>query len=309
MVSPPVLPRSLIDFGRVFPDDEACRALLVSLRWPVGFVCSRCGGRTAWERQGRELFLCRSCRAETSVLAGTVLHRTRLRLRTWFLAAYLVATTGGLNSIELGRMLGIADQETNWLLLRRLRAAMAGGLREPLQGEVEADETYVGAPEHGGRGRPQSGSRRVTVLVLAEAGAARSRMRGVPDAKADTILPVIAALVAPGATVTTDGLTSYLGLPALGFTHRRLPHPPGGMKAGSFHSTPHADGAMSNFKRWVLATYHKPPANLGPYLDEFCFRAEFSGRRDAAFGVLLGLLARPTADASQASSRILRAAT
>jgi transposase-like protein len=191
----------------------------------------------------------------------------------------------------LGRTLGIADQETNWLLLRRLRSAMGTALTEPLRGEVEADETFVGAPEHGGRGRPRSGSRKVTVLVLAETGSARARMRVVPDAKADTLLPVIVALVEPGATITTDGLTSYLGLPAQGFVHRRLPHPPGGMRAGSFHSTPHADGAMSNFKRWVLATYHKPPANLDPYLDEFCFRAEFSGRRDEAFGTLLGLLA------------------
>jgi transposase-like protein len=295
MVSLFVPPRSLADFGRVFPDDEACRSALVSLRWPDGFVCPRCGGRSAWERRDRGLFLCRSCRAETSVLAGTVLHRTRLPLPTWFLAAYLVATTGGLNSLEIGRTLGIADQETAWLLLRRLRSVMSQGLADPLRGEVEADETYVGAPEPGSRGRPRSRSRKVTVLVLAEAGSARTRMKVVPDAKADTLLPVIAASVEPRATVTTDGLSSYLGLPTLGFTHRRLPHPPGGMKAGSFHSTPHADGAMSNFKRWVLATYHKPPANLGPYLDEFCFRAEFSGRRDEAFGALLGLMAQKAA--------------
>lgn len=287
-------PRSLGDFGRVFPDDEVHRSLLVS-PWPDGFVCPRYAGRTAGARGSRGLFLCRSCRAEASVLAGTVLHRTRLPLRTWFLAAFLVATTGGLNALEPGRTLGIADQETAWLLLRRLRSVMGAAIREPLRGEVEADETYVGAPEPGTRGRQRDASRKVLVLVLAQAGSARAWMRVVPDVKADTLLPVIAGAVEPGATITTDGLQSYRGLPALGFVHRRLPHPPDDMKAGSFHATPHADGAMSNFKWWVLGTYHKPPANLGPYLDEFCFRAEFSGRRDAAFGALLGLMAQEAA--------------
>jgi transposase-like protein len=170
---------------------------------------------------------------------------------------------------------------------------MGAALGEPLRGDVEADETYVGAPEPGRRGRQRDGSRKVLVLVLAEAGSVRARMRIVPDARAETLLPVIAASVEPGSAITTDGLQSYRSLPALGFVHRRLPHTAGGMKAGSFHSTPHADGAMSNLKRWLLATYHKPPADLGPYLDEFCFRAEFSGRRDAAFGALLGLMAPP----------------
>lgn len=293
MISQVALPRSLPEFARAFPDEDASRAALTGLRWPDGFACPRCGGREAWERRGRDLLLCRSCRAETSVLAGTVLHRSRLPLRTWLLAAFLIATTSGLNSIELGRALGIADQETSWLVLRRLRSAMSGALGERLRGAVEADETFLGAPEHRGRGRPRAGSRKVTVLVLAEAGSARARMLVVPDAKAVSLLPVIEGRVTPGATVTTDGLTSYLGLPALGFAHRRLPHPPGGMKAGSPHSTPHADAAMSNYKRWVLGTYHKPPTDPQPYLDEFCFRAEFSGRRDAAFGALLAAMARP----------------
>lgn len=287
MATQVVLPRSLPEFARAFPDEDACRAVLTTLRWPDGFRCPRCGGRQAWERRDRGLLLCRSCRAEASLLAGTVLHRSRLPLRTWLLAAFLVATTSGVNSIELGRALGIADQETNWLVLRRLRTAMSGALGAPLRSPVEADETFLGAPEPRRRGRPSAGSRKVTVLVLAEAGSARTRMRVVPDARAASLLPVVAAHVEPGATVATDGLTSYLGLPSLGFAHRRLPHPPGGMRAGSPHSTPHADAAMSNYKRWVLGTYNKPPADPQPYLDEFCFRAEFSGRRDAAFGALL----------------------
>ena len=68
------------------------------------------------------------------MLAGTVLHRSRLPLRTWLLAAFLVATTSGMNSLELGRALGIADQETAWLVLRRLRAAMSGAIAGPLRG-------------------------------------------------------------------------------------------------------------------------------------------------------------------------------
>lgn len=220
--------------------------------------------------------------------------QSRLPLRARLLAALPVAATLGLSSLELGGALGVPDQEATWLALRRLRSAMGGALGGPPRGEAEADVTILGAPGHRRRGRPGEGSRKVTVLVIAAAGSARVRMRVVPDARAVSLLPVIGALVEPGATATADGLTSCPGLPALGLAHRRLPRPPGGMRASPFHSTPHADAAMSNRKQRALGTCRKPPADPQPYLDEFCSRAESSGRRDAALGAVLTAMMRPT---------------
>jgi hypothetical protein len=39
-------------------------------------------------------FGCKGCGKETSVTAGTVMHRTHLPLGVWFWAAYLVAPSG-----------------------------------------------------------------------------------------------------------------------------------------------------------------------------------------------------------------------
>jgi len=74
--------------------------------------------------------------------AGTVLHRTRVRLTQRFWAAYLVATqTPGFSALQLQRQLGIRRYETAWAMLQKLRRAMVRPNREPLKERVEVDET------------------------------------------------------------------------------------------------------------------------------------------------------------------------
>jgi len=85
-------PLTLCAFYRRFHDDDACLHYLVETRWPDGFRCPKCGGSDAGRLATRRVWVCRSCRHHTSATAGTVLHRTRLPLTTWFAAAYLVAS-------------------------------------------------------------------------------------------------------------------------------------------------------------------------------------------------------------------------
>jgi hypothetical protein len=76
---------------------------------------------------------------------GTVMHGTRTPLRLWYRAAYLVAThTPGISAVQLQRQLAIGRYETAWLILQKLRRAMVAPEHEPLKGEVEVDETFVG---------------------------------------------------------------------------------------------------------------------------------------------------------------------
>src|SRR4051812_25016673 len=88
----PDFPRTLAEFQGRFASEADCRRYLVACRWPDGFRCPRCGEPDAYELAGRELLQCRACRHQTSVTAGTVLHRTHVPLRLWFAAAYLVTT-------------------------------------------------------------------------------------------------------------------------------------------------------------------------------------------------------------------------
>lgn len=90
----------------------------------------------------------------------------------------------------------------------------------------------------------------------------------------------------------TDGHTGYNRLPAAGFRWTRVPHPAGGLKAGGAgRAAPAVDGAISLFRRWLLGTYNKPPADYGPYLAEFSFRSEFRGRPDLAIATPHALVA------------------
>src|SRR4051794_41922637 len=85
-------PRSLPDFERRFPDEAACAEWLLERRWGSGFACPACGHDRFW-RLGRKVLTlqCRACRRETSVTAGTGMHRSPPPLKIWFTAPRLVA--------------------------------------------------------------------------------------------------------------------------------------------------------------------------------------------------------------------------
>jgi hypothetical protein len=139
------VPRSLGEFETRFPDDLACAGWLLAKRWPDGFRCPACGHDHGWELgRGVVLIECTRCHKQTSVTAGTVLHRSHLPLKTWFLAAWLVAThKNGISARQLWLQLGLGSYKTAWLLLAKLRRAMVDPDRSPLGGLVEVDETSI----------------------------------------------------------------------------------------------------------------------------------------------------------------------
>src|SRR3569833_1979644 len=102
-------PGSLPEFEAQFPDAAACARWLFGKRGPDGFRCPGCGHAKGWELgRGTLLVECARCRRQTSVTAGTVLHRSHLPLKLWFLAAWLVVLLlFGLLVWLLGLQLGL----------------------------------------------------------------------------------------------------------------------------------------------------------------------------------------------------------
>src|SRR5580693_4360501 len=85
--------RSLAELQNSFPDEESCAAFLFKQRWPDGFVCPGCGKRRVVGLKSRpRLHECLDCGRQTSVTAGTTMHRSKLPLTTWFWAAHLMRT-------------------------------------------------------------------------------------------------------------------------------------------------------------------------------------------------------------------------
>ena len=129
--------RSLNEFQTSFPDETSCAAFLFERRWPQGFVCPACGGgRAALLKSRAHTYECLDCGRQTSITAGTAMHRSKLPLTVWFWAAHLMAThSNGMSAVQLGAQLGIT-YKTAWLLAQKLRRSMIDPQREPLEGVV-----------------------------------------------------------------------------------------------------------------------------------------------------------------------------
>ena len=291
VVGRPAFPRSIVEFQRRFPDDDACRAYLFASRWPGGFRCPRCRGRAVGAEHRRQLWQCKRCGFQVSATAGTVMHKTRTPLSLWFWAAYLVAThTPGISALQLQRQLGISRYETAWLTLHKLRRAMVAPERSPLTGEVEVDETLVGGRHSERRGgRQRDGKALVGVLVeVRGAGSGRLRLQVLPDASQQTLTRWVKALVGSGAIVHTDGWDGYGKLAGAGYDHQ--PRLQRRRQPDEQKLLPRAHRASANLKTWLQGTHRGvSPEHLQVYLDEFVFRHNRRRTPMAAFQTLLGL--------------------
>jgi len=292
----PGFPKNLREFHRQFATESACQEYLAASRWPDGFVCPRCGHRRAYPMPAHRRWQCIGCRYQVSLTAGTILHNTKTPLTTWFWAAYLTVTDKrGISALLLQRQLGLRRYETAWMLLHKLRRAMVNAAREPLHGEVEIDDTWVGGVQPGIRGSRQLKGRKAAIVLVAveKRGETSNRLRMavIPDFTQATMLAFVQRHVAPGSTIYTDGLKSFGSLPVAGVRHVARTQPTKtALHRGARSVVPLADRAIGNLQQWLTGTYHGvSKAQLQIYLDEFVFRHNRRRQPMAAFQTLLGL--------------------
>jgi hypothetical protein len=305
-------PKSLRDFQRLFPTDEACARYLEGAKWPKGFVCPHCEEKGEPFRMSTRtsVLTCRACRKQTSLTVGTVMQRTHSPLTVWFWAAYLVSSmTPGMSAVQFQRQLGLSRYETAFQILHKLRAGMVRQGRDRIGGNlsrndhVEVDETYIGGAVRGqGRG-PQD---QMLVMAAVEVRqrpakkgdkpmrrggryAGRLRLEIVPTRGAKSLTGFVEAAVEPGAMVITDGAPGYAGLGKLGYQH--LPVVEGSNPDVAEEYLPIVHLVFSNLKAWLQGTHHGrvEPKHLQTYLNEFTFRFNRRFYPFNAFRSLLGI--------------------
>src|SRR6266567_2872898 len=286
----PEYPETILEFRDWFADEDGCRGYLARLRWPDGFVCPRCQGREYWNMK-RGLYWCRGCDYQTSVTAGTLFADGHKPLRLWFEAMWYVTNQKyGVSALGLMRVLGLGSYDTAWTWLHKLRRAMVRPGRDRLSGRVEVDETYWGSEEENVRGR-QTGNKALIVIAAQEDGdgIGRIRMRHIPDASAESLLPFIEEAIEPGSVVHTDGWVGYDFLKRKGYRHRVtfLTR----QKESASELLPRVHLVASLLKRWLLGTHQGAVSreHLDDYLDEFTFR--FNRRNSRSRGKLFLRLA------------------
>ena len=278
-------PRTFQELLAWFPDDESCLQFLAKLRWPDGFICPRCLGREFWRTTDR-LWMCRSCSRRTSVTAGTIFHRTRTPLSTWFAAAWLVTSQkNGVSAQGLQRVLGMKSYETAWAWMHKLRRAMVRPERDLLHGVVEVDETFVGGLSTGHSG---ASSGKAVVMVAVEKPGPGRKLGRIRLALADRpgtlgLVAFAQNTVAEGSTIRTDGARMLRRLGDLGYTHE---YATGYNAPDPTEVLPGVHLVASLLKRWLTGTLHYGVAEhqLPYYLDEFTFR--FNRRDSTARGML-----------------------
>ena len=280
-------------FEARFPDEAACARHLAAMRWPDGFVCPACGHGRGWElKHRRASWECAACGKETSVSAGTVMHRSHLPLKTWFMAIHIVTShSNGISALQLQAQLGLGSYKSAWLLLHKLRRAMVAPDRSLLEDLVEIDEATLPLrtkqePPTGGQGRSPQGNMRIAgaVELSPEGEPRRIRLAPIGDFSACSLHAFVAGTSAPGARVITDGWSGYGGLS----DHDHAPKIVGTTSAHLVLRWSHR--VFSNLKRWALGTFHglRRP-HLRRYLDEFVFRWNRRRHTATAFDALLGI--------------------
>lgn len=287
-------PRTLSELEARFGREQACRDYLRRLRWPEGFVCPRCGGRSAWTTQ-RDLLFCRGCGHQTSLTAGTIFQDTRKPLKLWFRAMWWVTTQkNGASALGLQRILGLGSYVTAWTWLHKLRRAMVRPGRDRLRGWVEVDETYVGGLEEGVRGRQTETKALVAVACEQDGpGIGRIRLQRIANASGACLHAFIEQAIEPGSVLHTDGWEGYAGLERKGYGHKVTVLR--GRRSTPAQLMPRVHRVASLLKRWLLGTHQGAVSreHLDYYLDEFTFR--FNRRRSRSRGKLFYRLVQQAA--------------
>jgi Transposase zinc-ribbon domain len=114
---------SIREFMELFPDEQACRNFLFPIRWPRGFICTKCGESKYSVIRTRNLYECTNCKTQTSSTSGTVMHRTKLPLSYWLFTFYWVGSGQYCSARMLANTLDL-NYRTALKLLHSVRYAM-----------------------------------------------------------------------------------------------------------------------------------------------------------------------------------------
>jgi len=229
--------------------------------------------------------------AQFTVTVGTVMHRSKLSLKKWILAIFLmVSSKKGISALQLQRQLNIASYQTAWHLCHRVRLAMTEGpLAKKLGSQskvVEADETYIGGKprrgdKHSDRPRRQGVTTKTPILVLVERGG-KAISKPVPETKGGVPADFVRENADLSGTLMTDESNLYtkVGREFEGGHHsvkhsldefsRVDPAKDGGTVVAHNNT---AESFFSLVKRGHIGAFHKwGTQHIHRYMAEFDFR-------------------------------------
>ena len=201
-------PNTEAEFRARFADDNRCREYLARLEMAGGLPLRPLrGDRAYFLPSKRVVYECAGCGRQVSVIAGTIFEQSKKPLVRWFRALFeITASKQGIAAAELQRKLGLGSYQTAWSWLTKIRTAMVRPNREPLSGEVEIAESYVGGPEPGKPGRAAEDKASRVAAAVREASAravVRGRLGVIANVSADVLTAFVDSRLGDGETRST----------------------------------------------------------------------------------------------------------
>lgn len=287
-------PTTLVEAVRHFADPDVTLNTMVALRWPNGVCCPTCGRADVRFIKTRRMWECKEAhpKKQFSAKIGTIFEDSALGLDKWFVAVWMVANCkNGVSSHGLGRAIGVT-QKSAWFMLHRIRLAMQARSLIKAEGEVEADETFIGGLSknmHKDKRerviKGTGGAGKAIVMGILERKGEKSdtskvRARVIKSTRKAVLHAEVRAVVEPGSALFTDTARSYQGL-SDDYKHEVVDH-----AVEYVRDNVHTNG-LENFwsllKRGLKGTYVSvEPFHLFRYLDEQVFR--FNARANSDLG-------------------------
>ena len=308
---------SLREIHERFDTQEACLELLISLRWPDGVECPRCGNKRIIRLKARPFnWVCKSgaqvidkstgkvseCPKKTgyrfSALVGTVFENTNYPLPLWFEVIYLICQSKkGMSALQVQRMLKEDGRptayKTAFYMCHRIRAMLDNDQFSKLMGVVEVDETFIGGKEknkHLGKRNPHNtGGVGKTIVIGAISRKGNVICRTIEKADRPTMMKFVREAVDRNVElVVTDEHHGYDTMADTGRPHEFVKHGENEYVRGIVHTNT-IENFWSLLKRGIMGTYHNVSGKYLPlYLNEFQWRFNNRKTPDIFFDAIAG---------------------
>jgi len=263
---------SYTEFHKNYGSETKCRRVLFRLKWPSGFVCPRCQSQQSILLTSRHRYQCVDCRHQTTVTVGTLLEHSKIPVRLWFYAAYLLTQAkNSLSAMSLMRGLGVS-YNTAWRIKHKLILAMQlSENKETLSGNIQIDDAYIGGRKRGGkRGRGAGKQPFVAAISLRKNKPYKAKLSIVKSFKQRDITVWAQQHVQPGAVVLSDGMPGFRGVEQASIHHTAI------KTTRNRHAQDvvfrWVNTILGNVKRAIDGTYH---AIRRPYIDRYLILFQF----------------------------------